>query len=121
MIKGIGTDIVDSRRIEKCFKRFGNNFEKRIYSESEIKTAKAIKDKKKRLSYYSKRFAAKEAFAKAMGTGIGRGFNFKDISVENDKKGKPLFRIKGKLKPNIHLSLSDEYPYSQAFVVIGME
>ena len=87
-ILGIGVDIVENSRIAKSLKN--NLFIKRIYSESEILIARSIKDKK---SYYSKRFAAKEAFAKSIGTGFRNNLNFKDISIVNNKQGKPSFII----------------------------
>ena len=92
-ILGIGVDIVENSRITKSLKN--NHFIKRIFSNSEILIASKIKDKK---SYYSKRFAAKEAFAKSIGTGFRKNFNFKDISIVNDKQGKPYFIINEKIK-----------------------
>jgi len=123
-ILGIGVDIVDNSRIAKSLKN--NLFIKRIFSNSEILIAKKIKDKK---SYYSKRFAAKEAFAKSIGTGFRKNFNFKDISIVNDKQGKPYFIINEKIKKivkkkfkissfNFFLSISDEKKYSIAYVIL---
>ena len=123
-ILGIGVDIVDNSRIAKSLKN--NLFIKRIFSNSEILIAKKIKDKK---SYYSKRFAAKEAFAKSIGTGFRKNFNFKDISIVNDKQGKPSFIINEKIKKivkkkfkissfNFFLSISDEKKYSIAYVIL---
>ena len=123
-ILGIGVDIVDNSRIAKSLKN--NLFIKRIFSNSEILIAKKIKNKK---SYYSKRFAAKEAFAKSIGTGFRKNFNFKDISIVNDKLGKPSFLINEKIKKivkkkfkissfNFFLSISDEKKYSIAYVVL---
>ena len=123
-ILGIGVDIVDNSRIAKSLKN--NLFIKRIFSNSEILIAKKIKDKK---SYYSKRFAAKEAFAKSIGTGIRNNLNFKDISIVNNKIGKPSFIITEKIKKiikkelkvssfNFFLSISDEKKYSIAFVIL---
>jgi len=123
-ILGIGVDIVENSRIAKSLK--DNLFIKRIYSESEILTAKSIKDKK---SYYSKRFAAKEAFAKSIGTGFRNNLNFKDISIVNNKQGKPSFIINEKIKKivkkqfkissfNFFLSISDEKKYSVAYVIL---
>ena len=123
-ILGIGVDIVENSRIAKSLK--DNLFIKRIYSESEILTAKSIKDKK---SYYSKRFAAKEAFAKSIGTGFRNNLNFKDVAIANDKMGKPSFIINEKIKKivkeqfkissfNFFLSISDEKKYSIAYVVL---
>ena len=123
-ILGIGVDIVDNSRIAKSLKN--NLFIKRIYSESEILIARSIKDKK---SYYSKRFAAKEAFAKSIGTGFRNNLNFKDISIVNNKLGKPSFVINEKIKKivkkqfnvssfNFFLSISDEKKYSIAYVIL---
>ena len=123
-ILGIGVDIVENSRINKLLKN--KLFIKRIFSNSEILIAKRIKDKK---SYYSKRFAAKEAFAKSIGTGFRNNLNFKDISIVNDKMGKPSFIISEKIKKiikkefkvssfNFFLSISDEKKYSIAYVVL---
>ena len=123
-ILGIGVDIVENSRITKSLKN--NLFVKRIFSNSEILTAKNLKDKK---NYYSKRFAAKEAFAKSIGTGFRNNLNFKDISIVNDKMGKPSFIISDKIKKiikkefkvssfNFFLSISDEKKYSIAYVIL---
>jgi len=123
-ILGIGVDIVENSRIANSLKN--NLFIKRIFSDSEILIAKTIKDKK---SYYSKRFAAKEAFAKSIGIGFRNDLSFKDISIVNDKLGKPSFIINEKIKKivkeqfkissfNFFLSISDEKKYSIAYVVL---
>ena len=123
-ILGIGVDIVENSRITKSLKN--NLFIKRIFSNLEILNAKRIKDKKR---YYAKRFAAKEAFAKSIGTGFRNNFNFKDISIINDKLGKPSFKINEKIKKiikkqfkttkfNFFLSISDEKKYSVAYVIL---
>ena len=123
-ILGIGVDIVENSRIDKLLRNTA--FIKRIFSNSEILIANKIKDKK---SYYSKRFAAKEAFAKSVGTGFRDDFNFKDISIINDKFGKPSFIINEKIKKivkkqfkitsfNFFLSISDEKKYSIAYVIL---
>ena len=91
-ILGIGVDIVENSRIAKSLEN--NLFIKRIFANSEIINASKIKDKK---GYYAKRFAAKEAFAKSVGTGFRDDFNFNDISIVNDKYGKPLFVINEKI------------------------
>ena len=122
-ILGIGVDIVENIRIHKSLKNV--SFIKRIFSSSEILLAKNITNKK---PYYSKRFAAKEAFVKSLGTGFRDGLNLKDISIINDKLGKPSFFINKKIKNlikkrfkinsfNFFLSISDEKKYSIAFVV----
>ena len=97
-ILGIGVDIVENIRIHKSIKNI--SFIKRVFSSSEILLAKKITNKK---SYYSKRFAAKEAFSKAIGTGFRDNFNFKDISIIKDKLGKPSFAIKISVLENIRL------------------
>ena len=123
-ILGIGVDIVENFRIGKLLKN--KLFIKRIFSNSEILIANKIRDKK---GYYSKRFAAKEAFAKSIGTGFRGDFNFKDISIINDKLGKPSFLINEKIKKivkkkfktasfNFFLSISDEKKYSVAYVIL---
>ena len=123
-ILGIGVDIVENSRISNSLKN--KLFIKRIFSSSEILIAKKIKDKK---IYYSKRFAAKEAFAKSIGTGFRENLNFKDISIINNELGKPSFVITEKIKRivkkqfkassfNFFLSISDEKKYSIAYVIL---
>ena len=123
-ILGIGVDIVENSRIGKLLKN--KLFIKRIFSNSEILIANKIRDKK---GYYSKRFAAKEAFAKSIGTGFRGDLNYKDISIVNDKLGKPSFVINEKIKKivrkqfkislfNFFLSISDEKKYSVAYVIL---
>jgi holo-[acyl-carrier protein] synthase len=123
-ILGVGVDIVENSRIAKLLKN--KFFIKRIFSNSEILIAEKIKNKK---NYYSKRFAAKEAFTKSIGTGFRNDFNFKDISIINNKLGKPSFTINEKIKKiikrqfkttsfNFFLSISDEKKYSVAYVIL---
>ena len=123
-ILGIGVDIVENSRINKLLKN--KLFIKRIFSNSEILIANKIRDKK---GYYSKRFAAKEAFAKSIGTGFRDDLNYNDISIVNDKLGKPSFVINEKIKKivkkqfkiisfNFFLSISDEKKYSIAYVIL---
>jgi|TARA_B100001540_G_scaffold264438_1_gene244564 holo-[acyl-carrier protein] synthase len=123
-ILGIGTDVVENQRIKNSIKN--KKFIKRVFSKKEINLSKKYKNK---LNYFSKRFAAKEAFAKAIGTGIRNGLNFSDISILNDKLGKPELHMMDKLnkilknrfkskKIETFLSLSDEKNYSIAFVII---
>ena len=123
-ILGIGVDIVDSSRISKSLKN--QQFIDRIFSVKEIKIASKIKDKK---SFYSKRFASKEAFVKSIGLGFRNNLNFKDISVVNNNLGKPSFIITEKIKKiikkqfktssfNFFLSISDEKKYSIAYVIL---
>lgn len=122
-ILGTGIDIVDNSRIKNSLKE--KLFIKRIYSEYEITKSKKIKNK---LSFFAKRFAAKEAFSKSIGTGFRNCLNFKDIKIINDKNGKPSFLLNNKVKNLIKkrfkietfdflLSISDEKKYSIAFVI----
>mgnify|MGYP000936076675 CR=1 FL=1 len=124
---GIGTDIVNIKRMEKILKKNGYSFKKRIFSKNEIKYSKR---KKNFVSYFAKRFAAKEALSKALGTGIRKGINFKDIEIFNDNLGKPSIKLKGyvaeflkkkikKKRYSIYLSLSDEKNWAQATVIIS--
>ena len=123
-ILGIGVDIIENSRISKSLKN--KQFIKRVFSISEILVAKKIKNKN---SYYSKRFAAKEAFVKSIGTGFINNLNFKDIAIVNNKLGKPSFIINEKIKKivkkqfktssfNFFLSISDEKKYSIAYVIL---
>ena len=123
-ILGIGVDIIENSRITKSIKK--KLFIKRIFSETEVLIANKQKNKN---IYYSKRFAAKEAFAKSIGTGFRNKLNFKDISIINDKYGKPYFVLTDKLKRlikkqfktssfNFFLSISDEKKYSIAYVIL---
>ena len=122
-IIGTGVDIVENSRIKKSI--LNNSFLNRVFTNEEILISKKMKNKS---SYFAKRFAAKEAFVKSLGTGFRDGFNFKDISVINDKLGKPAFFITKKIKNlikkrfkinsfNFFLSISDEKKYSIAFVI----
>ena len=124
---GIGVDIVDKFRFKKTLKN--KLFIKRIFTPNEILKAKKFKDK---LSFYSKRFAAKEALSKSIGTGFRNNFNFIDIDIVNDKLGKPNFKINKKIlyivkkKFNVtsikfFLSISDEKKYSIAFVILQIK
>jgi len=124
-IIGNGVDIVFNKRISNSLKIKG--FINRIFTSHEIDQSIKIKNK---VNFYAKRFAAKEAFVKALGTGFRNNINFKDIEIKNSKNGKPTINIskniddflKKKLKINkhkIHLSLSDENKYSIAFVIIS--
>ena len=122
-IIGTGVDIVENSRIKKSIAN--NSFLNRVFTNKEILISKKIKNK---TSYFAKRFAAKEAFVKSLGTGFKNGINFKDISVINDKLGKPSIFITKKIKNiikkrfkinsfNFFLSISDEKKYSIAFVI----
>ena len=125
-IFGIGTDIVSVKRIKNSLKN--KNFVNRIFHENEILKCKKIKNS---INCYAKRFAAKEAFSKALGTGISNGINFNEIVVLNNKSGKPYINVIGKTKKilnikfkrkksKISLSLSDEKKYAVAFVTISL-
>ena len=113
--------------MSKTLKSKNNNFKKRIFSKNEIIYCEK---KKNSSSFYAKRFAAKEALSKALGTGIRKGINFKDIEIFNDNFGKPSIKLKGstasflKKKINnkkyfIYLSLSDDVPWAQATVIVS--
>ena len=125
-IFGIGTDIVNIKRIETSLKRYGNKFKNNIFSKNEITYCEK---KKNSGAFYAKRFAAKEALSKALGTGIRKDIKFRNIEVSNDSYGIPSIRLKGAVndylkkklkrkKYNIHLSLSDDKPWAQATVII---
>ena len=127
MIVGIGSDLCDIRRIEKTLERFGERFVHRVFTPIE---AARSERKPGRAASYAKRFAAKEACAKALGTGLRRGVFWRDMGVVNQPSGKPTMALAGGaakqlerlippgLRPVIHLSLTDDYPYAQAFVII---
>ena len=123
-VLGIGVDIIKNKRIKKSVK--SAKFLNRIYSANELKQSTLLKDK---TSYFSKRFAAKEAFAKALGTGFRNNLNFRDVEIINDKMGKPYYVKTKKIKDlvqknfkvknfNCFLSISDEKEYSTAFTII---
>ena len=124
-IFGIGTDIIDISRIKKLFNK-NKKFKNRIFSKKEIKYCES---KINKIAYYSKRFAAKEAFVKALGTGISKGISFNEISINNNKNGAPFIEFIGKTKiivknltkskNKIYLSLSDEKKYALAMVIIS--
>ena len=125
-ILGNGVDIIENHRIKKLIKN--ERFLKRIYTKKEIQNSKLTKNK---INYFAKRFAAKEALVKALGSGFRNDINFNDIEVLNNLKGKPLIKLSKKIKIflkskldlkkyKIHLSLSDEKKYSIAYVIIDM-
>ena len=126
MILGIGIDLVLVERIEHLMFQFKEKFAKRIFTAKEILAAGKTKQK---AGFFAMRFAAKEAFAKATGLGIGRGINFCDIEIDNDKLGKPTIKLlndkENFLKKHFkckkfafHLSLTDEKNMASAFVII---
>ena len=129
MILGIGTDLVDIRRIERTIVRHGDRFLHRIFTvtERDLAERRAVN----RAATYAKRFAAKEACAKALGTGFRDGIFFRDLGVENLPSGKPTMRLTGAalcrlqaivpvgFEAHIDLAITDEFPMAQAFVVIS--
>jgi holo-[acyl-carrier protein] synthase len=128
MIIGIGNDVIDIRRIEKAIERYGERFLNRIFTDIE----RARSDGKAgRAASYAKRFAAKEACAKALGTGIARGVHWKDMGVVNLDSGRPTMRLTGGAarqlarltpsgyEPQVHLALTDDFPMAHAMVVIS--
>ena len=119
MIIGIGTDIVQIPRIERILDLYKDHFINRLLCEVELQKL-ALLDPSKHANFLAKRFAAKEAISKALGTGIGPNLQFKNIIILNDDLGKPFVQITShKLNQfQIHLSLSDDYPISIAFAII---
>ncbi len=128
MIIGIGNDLVDIRRIEKSLERFGDRFVQRIFTETEQRRSEG---RATRAASYAKRFAAKEACSKALGTGFRRGVFWRDMGVVNLKSGKPTVALTGGalarlqeitpagMSAQIDLTLTDEFPLAQAFVIIS--
>ncbi|MBB3389900.1 holo-[acyl-carrier protein] synthase [Rhizobium sp. BK275] len=127
MIIGIGSDLIDIRRVEKSIERFGDRFTHRCFTEIE----RARSDRRaNRAESYAKRFAAKEACSKALGTGLSQGVFWKDMGVVNLPSGKPTMQLTGGAaavlqamlpaghKAAIHLTITDDYPLAQAFVII---
>jgi len=127
MIIGLGSDLIDIRRVAKTLERHGERFKKRVFTE--IEQAKSER-RRERAASYAKRFAAKEACAKALGTGLSQGVYWTDMGVVNLPSGKPTMKLtRGALarlesmipaghKPVIHLTITDDYPLAQAFVII---
>ena len=127
MIIGHGIDLIDIRRVEKTINKFGNRFINRIFTKGEIIRSD---NRNKRIESYAKRFAAKEACSKALGTGFRSGVYWRDIEVINEKSGKPILKLTGgahkRLEKliannndyNISLSITDDYPWAQANVII---
>ena len=127
MILGIGTDLVNIERIRKVLDRFGERFEKRVFSNQEIQRSRRKYDSS---SSYAKRWAAKEACSKALGIGLTMGISWKEMHIVNLTSGKPELIIEGKAKdyllamtpkgyiPKINVSLTDDFPWAQATVII---
>ena len=127
MIIGLGSDLIDIRRIDKSLSRFGERFVNRLFTP--VEQAKSDR-RKQRAASYAKRFAAKEACSKALGTGISRGVYWRDMGVINLPSGKPTMELTNlaarhmeRMTPEghtaiIHLTITDDYPMAQAFVII---
>ena len=124
---GLGSDLIDIRRIENTLSMFGDRFKKRIFTENEIKKCEKRNES---AACYAKRFAAKEAAAKALGTGFRNGVFWRDLEVTNLPSGKPtitfhgnsqlqLKKIANDKEPDISLTITDEFPYAQAIVTIN--
>jgi len=116
VIQGIGCDIVKIERIAKQISDYGDKFLNRIYTANEI--ANAPENPEKRIAYFAKRFAGKEAISKALGTGIGKTVAFIDIEILNDGNGAPIATIKNHGNILIHISLSDEAEYALGYCII---
>ena len=128
MIIGIGSDLCNIERIQASLDRFGDRFERRVFSD--VERAKAERRPLTRAGTYAKRFAAKEAFSKAVGTGFKHGVFMRDIGVVNKASGEPTLALTGgaqrrldELTPEghaaqIHLTMTDDHPFAQAFVII---
>ena len=128
MIIGMGSDLCSIERIQAALDRHGERFEQRCFTE--IERAKAARRPFSRAGTYAKRFAAKEAFSKAVGTGFKRGVYMKDIGVVNAPSGAPTLRLTGGAKARldalvpeghaieVHLTLTDDHPWAQAFVIL---
>jgi len=128
MIVGIGSDLCNIERIERSLERFGERFLNRVFTTTE--RAKAASRPHTTAGTLAKRFAAKEAFSKAVGTGFKRGVFMKDIGVVNLPSGQPTLKLDGGAKArldalappghaiDIHLTMTDDYPWAQAFVIL---
>lgn len=127
MIVGIGNDVIDIRRIEETLTRFGDRFIARIFTDVEIRKSEK---RAQRAASYAKRFAAKEACSKALGTGFRNGVFWKDMGVVNEPSGKPTMVLTGGARDQldslvppghrarIHLTITDDFPYAHAVVMI---
>ena len=127
MIIGLGSDLIDIRRIEKSLEKYGERFTHRIFTDIERRKSDA---RHERAASYAKRFAAKEACSKALGTGISHGVFWRDMGVVNLPGGKPTMNLTGRAgerlaammpagqRPVVHLTITDDYPLAQAFVII---
>ena len=127
MILGIGTDLTNIDRIQQILDRHGDRFRDRVFSQNEKKKAMSIQNQ---ANSYAKRWAAKEALLKALGTGLQMGVSWREMTVSNLETGQPTMSVSGQTKKYlrkltqvgqvaiIHLSLTDDYPWAQAFVII---
>jgi holo-[acyl-carrier protein] synthase len=127
MILGLGSDLIDIRRIEKTLERYGDRFIQRVFTETEQRKSER---RRERAASYAKRFAAKEACAKALGTGLNAGVYWRDMGVANLRSGKPTMMLTGGAAkrlafitppgrvPLIHVTITDEWPLAQAIVII---
>jgi len=128
MILGIGSDLIDIRRIEATLERFGDRFVQRLFTETEQRKSEG---RRNRAASYAKRFAAKEACSKALGTGFRKSVYWRDLGVVNLKSGKPTMALTGGaaerlksmvpngMKARIDLSITDDFPLAQAIVIIS--
>jgi holo-[acyl-carrier protein] synthase len=132
MILGIGSDLIDIRRVAKVIERHGERFLERVFTEAErAKAERRARNEKMVVATYAKRFAAKEACSKALGTGIRQGVWWRDMGVVNLPGGRPTMRLTGGalarltaltpagFEPRIDLSITDDWPLAQAFVIIS--
>lgn len=124
MIVGIGTDLVEIERVKATIDRLGERFLRRVLTENEIEHYLLISNVEKSCAFVAKRFAAKEAASKAIGTGIGRGVSFQHFEVVNLESGQPTLKVDSVVQARLpegatwHLSLTDEKSYAQAFVIV---
>jgi holo-[acyl-carrier protein] synthase len=129
MIIGLGEDLVEIARIEKLMNDKGNQFLNKCFTPIEINRAEELPSVKRRIAYFSKRYAAKEACLKALGTGMREGLSWQDMETDNDTLGRPVMRLSGGVlktlnsitpankKPAIHITLSDEAGLAKATVI----
>ena len=130
MIIGVGNDMIDIRRIEASIERFGDRFINRIFTQ--VEQTKSDR-RKQRAASYAKRFAAKEACSKALGTGFRKSVYWRDMGVVNEPSGRPTMNLTGgalkqleslmpnDCKPVIHVTITDDFPWAQAIVIISAE
>lgn len=116
MILGVGCDIVEIKRIEAAITKHSDKFLKKNFTDAEILNAPKLQ--KLKTAFFAKRFAGKEAVAKALGSGIGEVVEFKDIEILNEESGKPIVKCSKFTNLKFHISLSDEKKHAMAFVII---